>query len=378
MITFEIYEDMERIKEYQAEWDRMFAADAYEASLSLAWAQALIKSHLNGDAFSLVVLRDSTEILGLVPIVIRRIKKRGVSLLTVFPLSEYFNTHSDLLLKKPTKELLEVLFKALFSLKYQWDVFRINRFVETNPVLGLIEYNLKNNFPCKYDIRRSEPSYFIEFGGSYEDYLNGKSANFRHKLKSVSKKMRSLGEVAFLGHQDFHDFAKLYSIILSIEEKSWKHKHGTAITSTEKQRTFYKELFKSAFDKGWLRLGLLYLDREPIAFEVGLVKDKKYYGVHGSYNETFKKDNPGTLLLAQFIKDLIRDGIEEYDWFGEPFEWESRWTDKFRWHKSLLIYNSTPKARLFYFINSLKNKLRQNDMDQIVLRDPRDIKPRKS
>jgi CelD/BcsL family acetyltransferase involved in cellulose biosynthesis len=117
------------------------------------------------------------------------------------------------------------------------------------------------------------------------------------------------------------------------------------------------------------------LNDEPVAFEIGLLKNKKYYCVHSSYNEKLKDGNPGTMLLAWFIEDLIRDGIEEYDWFGEPFEWESRWTDKFRWHKSLLIYNSTLKARLFSIFNTVNNKLVGNVSDQVVLRNPRDIRP---
>jgi CelD/BcsL family acetyltransferase involved in cellulose biosynthesis len=375
MISFEIIEELDKIKEHYAQWEQLFDSGEYEASLSVEWTQALLNTHLEGDAFFLIVLRDSTEILGLVPLCIRKVKKYGLSLVTVFPISEYFNTHSDLLLRNSSEEVIEVLMKALCGLKYQWDVFRINRFVEANPVLDRIEYNLNNKFAFKYDIRRAEPSFFIQLGDSYKDFLKKRSANFRSKLKSTSKKIHSLGNVAFVGNRDFHNFDEAYNVILSIEESSWKHKHGTAITSSAKQRQFYRELCKGAFDKGRLRLCIFYINHEPIAFEMGLIKSRKYYGVHGSFNEKFRKENPGTMLLARFIEDLIHDGIEEYDWFGEPFEWESRWTDKFRWHKSLLIYNNTPKAKLFHLFNTFKNRLKHNENDQIVLRDPRDIKP---
>jgi CelD/BcsL family acetyltransferase involved in cellulose biosynthesis len=375
MISFEIIEEPDKIKEYYAQWDQLFDSGEYESSLSLYWTEALLKTHLEGDAFLLVILRDSTEILGIVPLCIREKKKYGLPLLTVFPISEYFNTHSDLLLKNSQEELMEVFIKALLSLKYNWDMFKIDRFIETNPVLDRVVHNLKNNFALHYVIRREEPSFFIELGNSNDDYLANKSSNFRYNLKRVSKKLHSLGNILFLKNQDFYDFDEIYETILSIEETSWKHKHGTAITSSEKSREFYRELCKGAFNKGQLRFCFLFLNHEPIAFEMGLLKGNKYYGVHGSYNEKFKKENPGTMLLAQFITDLIHDGIKEYDWFGEPFEWESRWTDKFRWHKSLVIYNNTPKAKLIFCYHTLRNKLTQNEQDQIVLRNPRDIKP---
>jgi len=375
MITFEIVESQEKIKKYYAEWDRMFDSGEYEASLSVEWTEALRKTHLDGALYFLLVLRESTEIAGMVPLCIREVKKRGLSLSTLFPLAEYFNTHSDLLMKNKSEELAEAFLKALFTLPYRWDIFRINRFIETSPVLDCIKNNLEKNFTYDYDIRRAEPSFYIPFGNSYEEYLNKKSSNFRNNLKRASKKMDSLGKVAFLRNHDFHDVNEAYAAICSIEEKSWKQQHGTAITSTDKQREFYRVLCQGASDKGRLRFCILTLNSEPVAFEMGLLREKKYYGVHGSYDETYKKENPGTVLLAKFIEDLIHDGIREYDWFGEPFEWESRWTDQYRWHKSLIIYNKTPKAQLFFIFNTVKNIVKQNAGDRLVLRDPRDIKP---
>lgn len=377
MIYFEIIEELEEIKKYYPKWDKLFNSRECEASLSLDWTQALLETHLQDARFFLLILRGSTEILGIVPLCIRKVRKFGLSLLTLIPISEYFNTHSDLLLTNSSEELIELLLQSLSNLKYKWDIFRMNRFVETNPILDRIACNLKRNSDFNFDIRRAEPSFFIQLGNSYSDFLEKKSANFRHKLKSVVKKIYSVGDVSFLRIQDFRKFSDAYDIILSIEKNSWKHQHGTAITCSEKQREFYRSLGQSAFNKGWFRLCILKLNGNPIAFEMGLVKDKKYYGIHGSYDEKFKKENPGTVLFARFIEDLFDDGIKEYDWFGEPFEFQRRWTDKFRWHKSLLIYNNTPKAILFFIFNRLKGKLRHDEKAQMVLRDPRDVNPEK-
>jgi CelD/BcsL family acetyltransferase involved in cellulose biosynthesis len=375
MISFEIIEDREKIRGYYGQWEQLFISRDYEPSLSVEWTEALLKSHIEGHSISLIVLRDSAEVVGLVPLYRKEIKRSGLSLLTLFPVAEHFNTHSDLLLKDASKDLAEGLLKALFSLNLKWDIFRINRFVEAHPLLSSLKYKLNNSFNYKYEVQRAEPSFFIQFEGSYQDFLKKRTANFRYKLKSVSKQMHTLGEVTFLRNRDFRDFPEAFNIIQSIEESSWKHMNGTGITSSEIQRKFYHELFEGAFNKGRLRFCFLCFNKEPIAYEVGLIKGKRYYGVHGSYAESFKTENPGTILLARFIEDLIEDGIEEYDWFGEPFEWESRWTDKYRWHESILIYNHSPKAKLFSVYNRLRGKIKPDKNSQLVLRDPRDIKP---
>ncbi len=373
MITFEIVEDPHKIKDYHAQWQALFDAGAYEPSVSLEWSQALVNTHLGTNRLFLLLLRNSTELLGIVPLCLRTVKKSGASLRTLFPLAEYFNTHSDLLLRHPSAELTDALLNAICSFRYRWDVFRINRFTETNPVLKLIEDRLRNSPRINYEIRRAEPSFFIRLDGGYDQYLQQRKSHFRNNLKRSLKKMYALGDVEFLGIQHFNDAADAFGVILPIEERSWKHQHGTAITSTSRQQAFYRELCCGAYAKGWLRLSILKLNGTPIAFEMGLVRGKKYYGLHNSYDESFRKENPGTVLFARFIEDLARDGIQEYDFFGEPFEWESLWTEQYRWHKSLLIYSRTARARLFSIFNCLKRRLGGAEPDQLVLRHPREI-----
>lgn len=375
MISFEAINDPEKIKGYFGVWNKLFDTGDYEASLSIEWTNALVNTHLEGSSFTLLVFKDGDEIRGLVPMCVRKVKKYGLSLSTLIPVAEYFNTHSDILLKNASEKLLESFVECLFILNNKWDVFRINRFIEGNPVLDRIRSYLERNLEIKYNIEKTEPSFYIELDNNYEEFLRKRSSNFRYKLKSVSKGIYSSGDISYRRNGDFQSFDDAYKIILSIEEKSWKHKHGTAITSSEKQRRFYKELCGSAFNNGWSRFCILYLDNEPIAFEMGLVKGMKYYGVHGSYSEKYRRLNPGTVLLAKFIEDLIQDGIKEYDWFGEPFSFQRRWTDKFRYHNALLIYNKTSKAKCFRIINTFRSRLKRNINREFALRDPRSIQP---
>ncbi len=378
MVYFEIIEELGKIKQYYSKWDELFISCDCEASLSIEWTQALLETHLRDARFFLVVLKRSDEIVGIVPMCIRKARRFGLSLLTLMPVAEYFNTHSDLLLTEISDELIEALLQVLSGSKYEWDIFRMNRLVESNPLVKRIASGLRKRSAFRFDLRKAEPSFFIELDGSYEEFLAKRSTNFRHKLKSVAKRINALADVTFSKTEDFKKFADAYEIILSIEKNSWKHPHGTAITCSEKQREFYRVLGQSAFDKGRLRLCILRRNGDPIAFEMGLVKNKKYYGVHGSYDEKFKNENPGTALFARFIEDLCHDGINEYDWFGEPFEFQSRWTDKLRRHTSLLIYNKTPKAKLFFIFNKIREGVRGDGQAQVRLHDPRGVRPEKT
>jgi CelD/BcsL family acetyltransferase involved in cellulose biosynthesis len=374
MISFEVLEGREAIKQYYPQWEGLLASASHESSLSIPWTEALLDSYIEGSLI-LIVLTDSAGIAGLVPLYVKETKRQGMSLLTLSPVAEHFNTHSDLLLRDSSAELTEAFLKAVLSVRVKWDVFRINRFVIGHPLLQSLEYALKNKRNYAYRIQSEEPSFFVKVGNSKDEYPKAVSGKFRHNVRSYLNKLRAAGEVSFLSIHDLADFDKAFDTMLRIEEASWKHKHGTGISSTEKSRRFYKELCSGELKYGRLRVAMLYLNQTPIAYEMGLVNGKKYYSVHGSYDENYKKNSPGVVLLAQCIDGLMQEGIEELDFFGEPFEWQQNWTDKYRWHRSILIYNRNWKAKCFQLVTRLKSTLKPAKEDKLVLRNPRDITP---
>jgi CelD/BcsL family acetyltransferase involved in cellulose biosynthesis len=377
MISFEIIRDKTRLLEYLKYWNQLFDSGPYEASISFEWTHALLDTHLGKDAFFFIVLKNSQEIVGIIPVVISKTKKYGVSLLNLFPISEYYNTHSDLLLKEPTQEMVKGFVEALFSLSCEWDTLRISRFIETNPLLESFERHLGQT-GINYEINMGEPSFFLRLGDSYSDYLQRRSDKFRNYLRRMEKKLGAKGKVEFVSQVNYNSFTEAYDQVLLIEHESWKHNHGTAITSIEKQNKFYRKLCKGASERGWLNLSILLLDGEPVAYNMGLVKDKRYYYLKTSYKEKFRAVSPSTVLRARLIENLISEGIKEFDFPGEPYEWERQWTEELRRHLSLILYNKTFKARLYSIFNSFKNKrTKLNISDQFKYHDPRKLSPDK-
>jgi CelD/BcsL family acetyltransferase involved in cellulose biosynthesis len=364
------------ILEYREIWNELFDSDEYEASTSFEWTNALLKTELKEkDTFLLMLLKNSEEIVGIVPLIVSEKRKYGFSLITIFPISEYYNTHSDILLKNISEELVKILITSIYRLDYRWDIFRMRRFVEDSIIIDHIESYLKKA-SIKYEIRRTEPSFFITLASDYSEYLKKRSGKFRNYLRRMEKKLNAIGHVEISKLNNYDSISDAYKQLLYVEEKSWKHKHGTAISSIKKQEDFYRELCEEAIKRGWLHLIFLYLNNEPIAYNIGLIKDKKYLYLKTSFDEDFRKLGPATLLRAKLIEELIINGVKYFDFPGEPYEWERQWTDELQWHKSLLIYNNTFKAKLFSIYNAVKKIIPQSsDENQFQYHNPRDLKP---
>jgi CelD/BcsL family acetyltransferase involved in cellulose biosynthesis len=271
---------------------------------------------------------------------------------------------------------VEVFLKALFNLPAKWDAFSIARFVENNPLLGLLENYLKR-VSVKYDTRKEDPSFYLNLDNTYDDFLRKRSSKFRNNLRLREKKLRTMGDVRFYKTGNAKAFEEAFDHLLYIEKNSWKHNHGTAITSVEKHRQLYKELCESTSRAGWLHLCFLFLNNEPISYNLGLVIHQKYFSLKNSYHEKYKQLSPTTLLRAWVIEGLIKGGIKAYDFTGSPHRFESEWTKEFRWHKSLTVYNTTTKGKIFSVYRALKNRRSLRLGENIVYRDARESKPGK-
>lgn len=371
MLSFEIVEGRDALRRLYPEWEELFSAHTYEPSVSIGWTEALLRSHLESYPVISVVLRDATEVVGIVPLYIKDVTKAGASLSTLCPVAEHFNTHSDMLLRDHSIETMSALLNGIFSIRARWDIFRINRFVVGHPALESMECALRHALTYRYRTDVTEPSFYIPLQGSFESYMNQRSGNVRSSVKRLAKKLHAAGEVKIVPQHENCDCEKAFQTIRLIEDSSWKHKNGTGITSTETQRVFYRELCRRESAERRLRLWVLHLNDRPIAYELGVVSENRYYDVHGSYNDEFKHEGPGTILFAHVIHELIEEAIHELDFFGEPFVGQQRWTQVARWHRALLIYNNTRNARLFRIYNAVRDVVAGSNADALVLRSPR-------
>ena len=67
--------------------------------------------------------------------------------------------------------------------------------------------------------------------------------------------------------------------------------------------------------KGWLRLYILYLEDQPVAFWMGTVYDRCLQGDHTGYDPAWSEFSPGIFLFLNILEDLREEHIQSID-FG--------------------------------------------------------------
>jgi len=360
VITAEVLSGARAIESLADDWENLYGLGRCEPSTSLEWTRALLETHVSAtDVVFSVVLREGGGVVAIVPALIRRMKLIGsLDVATLSFVSELNNTHSDILRAFDDPAIVSTLFDAFAALPYRWDMFRVSRLLDASELTaGMVEYLRGSG--RKHRVRPEQPSFFLELGPSYEQYLRSRSSRFRNYLKRKTRQLHEMGQVMVLRAGRDLALADAYRDLLVVDQRSWKHAHGTAISAIGSQRSYYRSLCEGALRRGRLHLMVMYLGARPIAYNRGLRHLDCYSYLKTSFDEEFRAVSPATVLRARLIQTLIDENVRSLDFPAEPYQWEEQWTGQLRWHTSILLFNRTPNALLNRALIVLRGLLRR-------------------
>lgn len=353
---------------FAEEWAALDLAASCEPNTSLEWTRALAAAHFEPtDDFLTIAQRAAGRLVAVVPMVLRR--ERALGLLTVDTIRlvcDLSTAHSDVLHVCGIDEVASGVMAALAQAPWHWDVLRVGNLIEDGPLSRqLVEAVRASGFGCR--VRREQPSYFHELDASFERYLAGRSAKFRNYLRRKTRDLQKLGRVEI--RRAGHDVAveQAYQDLLLVEQRSWKHAHGTAISAVPRQGEFYRRLCEGMARCRRLHLQLLYLDGRPVAYDLGVTSSNRFWYLKTSFDERLRSASPSTVLRARLIETLIAEGCRGLDFPAEPYRWEAQWASELRWHTSLIVFNRSLRGRVLRAALAARARVRP-------ARDPRGVR----
>ena len=345
-ITAQIVVADEGITAFAEEWERLFEATTSEPTTSLEWTRALVHNYVRPDDRAFVVrLERGGRAIGFVPLLARPIRVLRQRCIRLTPISEIFNTHSDLLLLESSTQAIDALLDALRRLDVRWDWFRMSRLLEENPIgPQLTERARAGGWICQAKPR--PPAYHLPLPATFEEYFAARSAKFRNHARRMEKKLRAAGALRVIEITDRAGFEASYDALLQIERASWKESRGLSIHAVWRQTAFYREWGPAAAAAGRLHVQLLMLDGQPIAHNLGYITGGCYYYLKTSYAAAHRPHSPATFLRLRLIECLIARGITRIDLPGKPYDWERQWTDMMRPQIAVYVYPRTVRGRV--------------------------------
>ncbi len=368
-ISVEPVYGVDQLAPCRPDWESLFDAAPNEPSSSYEWTDALTRSHFSaGDQFILLKVRSGPDPIAFVPLVARSERLVGMPVVTLAPISEWYNTHSSILAREWTRDVADAVVDAVAGIGVRWDLFRMSRLLDEEPFLEHLRASLAHR-GRSFEIRQIDPSYFLALPDSFDAFLAARSAKFRNHLKRTRRKIEALSSAKVVEWGQLADFDEAYEMLLAVEKNSWKQANGTAITAIGRQTNFYRDMSRGAASFGRLQLHFLMIEGAPVAYNLGYVVGDRYSYLKTSFDERVRPLGASTYLRAHLVESLIAQRMRWLDFPAEPYEWERQWTETVRWHRSILIYNSTWTARLLSGINRVRR--RPAAKPQLAQRDAR-------
>ena len=182
------------------------------------------------------------------------------------------------------------------------------------------------------------PFNFFSFGNWYhyvqEDwpaYLKSREGTVRSTIKRMGKKFAaSNGTLELIcGGADLERGLTAYQHVYAL---SWKQAEPFA--------DFVPGLIRTCAGQGWLRLGVAWLNDQPIAAQIWIVSNGKANIYKLAYDENFKAYAPGTLLTALLMAQAIDvDKVQEIDYLIGDDPYKAAWMSRRRERWGIIAYN---------------------------------------
>ena len=168
---------------------------------------------------------------------------------------------------------------------------------------------------------------------TWEEYYGSQSRNLRKQRKQRRNRLSKLGTLGYETHYGGSKrFAELVS--LGLEWKNlWLKQTGrrASVLSDTRTNNLLANLngqpgTGNTSPTGAL-IGVLTLNEQPIALEIGLAEAGRFYSYLGAFNWDYKNYSPGKLQIEETQKWAKEVGFKTFDFLGDPADYKSAWTN---------------------------------------------------
>jgi CelD/BcsL family acetyltransferase involved in cellulose biosynthesis len=135
------------------------------------------------------------------------------------------------------------------------------------------------------------------------------SKGLRSDIRRCRRQLEQRGKLELISSREPARLAELFEQLLDVEASGWKGAagEGTAIKLHPELVRFYGTLLQDFGSTGACEINLLQLDGQTIAGNFCLLSNDTWYQVKIAYDEQFRKQSPGYVLLETVFARLCDD-----------------------------------------------------------------------
>ena len=355
MLTIEEITSENQFREVRPVWKNLLEKERIQSPfLSHDWFECCLAGYGRGKGIFTLVVRDGATVVGITPFWRYQETVRGIDVRKIGFITCPDTPYADFIISvRYRKEVLKTILHYLHTTRKEiWDVLTLKHWPAESP-----------NYKDFHEILRQEhkkpitgvssKTPYIPIQGDWEQFFQTRSVRFRKSRRNIVNRIDKLKTIELQCYREEKN-GVLLKDILAVSQKSWKQKHGVAISSKEEAKRFFKNLTEVAGKQGWLLVWVLKKDSVPIAMEYDLVSGKKVYALRSDFDEAYSEFSPGAYLEYQIIKSLFKEDYLEYNTGPGMNTYKLQWTDHVNENVILHICNNNLRGLT---VSALEGKL---------------------
>lgn len=308
---------------YRAAWDRLLG-DTEEASFfhSLEWLEAYWRHFGAGQRLRVLVRAAPDGPLGILPLVVRtELTRAGPVRTLTYPLNDWGSFYGPI--GPDPAATIRAGLEHVRRDNRDWDAVELRWAGPADAERGCTRQAMQAAGFKPYQTLWDRTAVIDTAGGpaAWERYLAGRTAKWRHNLRSDEQRLVESGAVEYVRyrprghrHADADPRWDLYDACEQVARRSWQGDSTSGTTlSHGPVRGFLRDAHAAAARAGALDLNLLLLGGQPAAFAYNYSWQGRVYGLRMGFDAHVAREGAGNVLLARAVRDSFARGDTLYD-----------------------------------------------------------------
>lgn len=336
---------------YYTDWNRLpesanaLFAQAEKGSIfySRPWFENLTAAAVDNNAMLLACVLAEEKVMAILPLV----KSVGN---TWYSLKHRYTTHYSLLLAdNDQQQVLACLVEGLSQSAL--NALLLEPVAEDDARLNSMQQLMQaSGFSCEHVFRFYNWVCDVQ-AKSFADYMAARPARLRNTIKRKARKLeREHGyRIQLFSGEEVPRAMSDYYLVYNA---SWK--------VNEQYAGFLDGMVAGFSKRGWSRLGVLYVDNQPVAAQLWFVAHGKASIFRLAYDKTWKVYSPGSILTAFLMAHVIdNDKVEQVDFLTGNDAYKQDWMSERRQRFALACVKSVKTAGGYqWIVESLRRILK--------------------
>jgi CelD/BcsL family acetyltransferase involved in cellulose biosynthesis len=306
------------------EWDGILRnAVGSTVFSSLDWLSAWWKSYGSGrELVALLFFSADGELVGLAPLYCdaRIVLGRRLKVLRLAGDGSKDSENLDFVVRFGYEDACALRFLSWFRQRRAWDLCVLDTLPDASLFAKALLRYLRSS---KWSIlERRSTHLLVHLPDSWEGYLQRLSPEFRPLLTRYPRRLKATHKVDIYQCSKTADLRKNLSTLFSLHQKRWQKRGKNGAFGDPNRCRFYYEVARSFLEKGWLEFWLMDVDGATVAAQFCVRFAGTVYLLQEGFDPQYMHEKVGYALRAEMFQDLIRRGIQQYDFLAgrDPYK----------------------------------------------------------